>query len=429
MILVDDDVEPVAKRRLRVGYLHVPLILSYEADTPAGAWGQLVVIALAEFLGMTLWFSATAVTPALSRELQMSATEASWLTMAVQGGFVVGTLLAAFVNLADLVQGRRLVCAGAVSGAIANAAVLVAPGAWPAIGLRFLTGVALAAVYPPAMKMAASWFVSRRGLALGLLIGALTLGKAVPYLMTTVFGDRWQLTLLVASGLSLLGALLVFLLARDGPFLAPSRAFDPHAIRRLLRIRGVRLAIAGYLGHMWELYAMWTWVGVFATASFAAAGLGSSASIAGSAAAFLAIGSGAAGCALAGYVADRMGKARVAVWALAMSAACAALTTAVFGTRPVWVFALVMLWGFTVVADSAQFSALVTEYAPPDQVGTALTFQTSIGFLLTMVTIDALPRVAGSFGWQYASLLLVPGPVAGALSMRALVRKPGPSPL
>ena len=174
---------------------------------------------------------------------------------------------------------------------------------------------------------------------------------------------------------------------------------------------------------------MWTWVGVFATASFAAAGLGPSASIAGSAAAFLAIGSGAAGCALAGYVADRMGKARVAVWALATSASCAALTPAVFGTRPVWVFALVMLWGFTVVADSAQFSALVTEYAPPDQVGTALTFQTSIGFLLTMVTIDALPRVAGSFGWQYASLLLVPGPVAGTLAMRALVRKPGPSPL
>jgi MFS family permease len=398
------------------------LILSHEADTPAGAWGQLVVIALAEFLGMTLWFSATAVTPALARELQMSAGEASWLTMAVQGGFVAGTLVAAFVNVADLVEGRKLVCLGAVAGAAANAAVLIAPGAWAAIGLRCLTGVALAAVYPPAMKMAAGWFVSRRGLALGLLIGALTLGKAVPYLMTTLFGSDWRLPVMVASGLSLAGGLVVFLLARDGPYLAPPRRFDPHAIGRLLRIRGVRLAIGGYLGHMWELYAMWTWVGVFATASFAAAGLGPAASTAGSAAAFLAIGSGAAGCAMAGYVADYAGKARVAGWSLAASAICAALTVGVFGARPAWVFALVMVWGFAVVADSAQFSALVSEYAPPDQVGTALTFQTSLGFLLTMVTIDALPRIAGLWGWQYASLLLVPGPVLGAVAMRRLSR-------
>jgi MFS family permease len=328
----------------------------------------------------------------------LSATEASWLTMAVQAGFVAGTLVAAFINIADLVQGRHLVCAGAVAGALANAAVLLAPGAWSAIGFRFLTGMALAAVYPPAMKMAASWFVSRRGLALGLLIGALTLGKAVPYLMTTLFGDRWQLPLLVASGLSLAGGLLALAVARDGPYLTPSRRFDPHAITRLLRIRGVRLA----------------------TASFAAAGLGPSAAAAGSVAAFLAIASGAAGCAVAGWLADRVGKARVAGWALATSAGCAALTLAVFGARPVWVFALVMLWGFSVVADSAQFSALVSDHAPPDQVGTALTFQTSLGFLLTMVTIDALPRVAGTWGWQYASLLLVPGPLAGALAMRAM---------
>ena len=217
---------------------------------------------------------------------------------------------------------------------------VAAPGAWPAIGL---TGLALAAVYPPAMKMAASWFVSQRGLALGLLIGALTLGKAVPHLMTTVFGDRWQLPLLVASGLSLIGGLP----ARRRPrrplpvAIAPVRS---HAIRRLLGIRGVRLAIAGYLGHMWEPDAMWTWVGVFATASFAAAGLGLAASTAGSAAAFLAIGSGAAGCALAGYAADRMGKARVAGWALVTSATCAASPRA-SSAHACCGFALVMIWG------------------------------------------------------------------------------------
>jgi MFS family permease len=176
----------------------------------------------------------------------------------------------------------------------------------------------------------------------------------------------------------------------------------------------------GYLGHMWELYAMWTWVGVFATASFVAAGLGPSATTAGSLAAFLAIGAGALGCGVAGALSDTLGKARVAGWSLVASAACATLTLVVYGRAPIWTFALVIVWGITVVADSAQFSALVSEYAPPTQVGTALTFQTSMGFLLTMITIDLLPRVAAAAGWQYAALLLVPGPLIGAVAMRRL---------
>lgn len=371
---------------------------------------------------MTLWFSATAVTPAMVREWHLSSVEAAWLTMAVQGGFVAGTLIAAFVNIADLVSARKLVCAGALAGALANALVVTAPGAWSLIALRLATGIALAAVYPPAMKMAASWFRTRRGFALGLLIGALTLGKAVPYLVTTLFGEEWRAAMLTSSALAAAGAVIMWSFGAEGPFAAPAARFDPQAIRRILAVRGARLAIVGYLGHMWELYAMWTWVGVFATASFVAAGLGPAATTAGSLAAFLAIGSGAAGCAMAGYYADTLGKARVARWALIGSAASALLTVAVYGKAPLWTFALVMVWGFTVVADSAQFSALVSEYAPADLVGTALTFQTSLGFLLTMVSIDALPRLAGAMSWQHASLLLVPGPVVGALAMRALER-------
>jgi MFS family permease len=380
------------------------------------------VIATAEFLGMTLWFSATAVTPLLAAELEMSPTQAAWLTMSVQGGFVAGTLGAALVNLADRVSARLLVCMGAVTGSVVNAAVLGAPGPWSVITLRFLTGVSLAAVYPPAMKIAASWFREGRGFALGLLIGALTLGKAVPYLITTVFGGDWRLPLLLVSGLGLAGGLVVVALARDGPYLTATAPFDPHAIRRILRIRGARLAILGYLGHMWELYAMWTWIGVFATASFVAAGLGPRSTTAGSLAAFLAIGSGAAGCALAGYWADAIGKARVAKWALVASAACSVLAVAAYGRMPALTFLLVMIWGFAVVADSAQFSALVSEHAPADHVGTALTLQTSLGFLLTMVTIDLLPRVASAVGWQYASLLLLPGPLLGAVAMGKLRR-------
>jgi MFS family permease len=287
------------------------------------------------------------------------------------------------------------------------------------IALRFVTGAALALVYPPGMKIAAGWFRDRRGFALGLLIGALTLGKAFPHLLTAVFGDRWHEPMLLVSGLAALGGVLVLAVVRDGPHVVATAPFDPHAIRKILASRGARLATFGYLGHMWELYAMWTWIAVLAAASFTASGLPNPGA-AGSIAAFLAIGSGAAGCAMAGYLADRLGKARVAMWAMLASAVCAALTSVAFGASPVWLYALVMVWGFAVVADSAQFSALVSEHAPREHIGTALTLQTCVGFLLTMVTIELMPRLAAVSSWRYASLLLVPGPLLGAWAMARL---------
>jgi MFS family permease len=380
---------------------------------------MLGVVSLAQFLGMTLWFSATAVTPLLVREFDIPPGHVAWLTMAVQAGFVAGTLVSALTNLADILNPRTLMCLGSLAGALANAAVIVAPGSTSVIALRFLTGASLALVYPPGMKVAAGWFRDRRGFALGLLIGALTLGKAFPHLLTALFGANWHEPMLLVSGLAATGGILVLAVVRDGPYVAATAPFDPHAIRKILASRGARLATFGYLGHMWELYAMWTWIGVLATASFAAAGL-ANASAAGSVAAFLAIGSGAAGCGMAGYLADRFGKARIAMWAMLGSAACAGLTVAAFGGSPIWLYALVMCWGFAVVADSAQFSALVSEHAPKEHIGTALTLQTCVGFLLTMVTIELMPRLAGAVGWQYASLLLVPGPLLGAWAMKRL---------
>ncbi len=377
---------------------------------------MLAVVSMAQFLGMTLWFSATAVTPLLARDFDIPAGQVAWLTMAVQAGFVAGTLVSALGNLADIFNARTLMCIGSLVGAIANAAVIVAPGSTSVIVLRFLTGASLALVYPPGMKIAAGWFRDQRGFALGLLIGALTLGKAFPHLLTSVFGDNWHQPMLLVSGLAASGGVMVLAIVRDGPYVAATAPFDPHAIRKILASRGARLATLGYLGHMWELYAMWTWIAVFAAASFTASGM-ANANAASSIAAFLAIGSGAAGCGLAGYLADRVGKARVAMSAMLVSAACAALTVVVYGGSPFWLYALVMVWGFSVVADSAQFSALVSEHAPKEHIGTALTLQTCVGFLLTMVTIELLPRLAESTSWQYASLLLVPGPLLGAWAM------------
>ena len=377
---------------------------------------MLGVVSLAQFLGMTLWFSATAVTPLLVREFDIAPGQAEWLTMAVQAGFVAGTLVSALGNLADIFNARTLMFIGSLVGAMANAAVIVAPGSTSVIALRFLTGASLALVYPPGMKIAAGWFRDQRGFALGLLIGALTLGKAFPHLLTALFGDNWHQPMLLVSGLAAIGGVMVLAIVRDGPYVAATAPFDPHAVRKVLASRGARLATLGYLGHMWELYAMWTWIAVFAAASFTASGM-TNAGAAGSVAAFLAIGSGAAGCGLAGYLADRLGKARIAMSAMLASAACAALTVVVYGGSPFWLYALVMVWGFSVVADSAQFSALVSEHAPKEHIGTALTLQTCVGFLLTMVTIELLPRLADYVSWQYASLLLVPGPLLGAWAM------------
>jgi MFS family permease len=382
---------------------------------------MLAALAVAEFFGMTLWFSATAVTPVLVTEFALSPERAAWLTMAVQAGFVVGTLASAVTNLADVLNARVLLFLGALAGAVTNAAVLWAPSGDAVIGLRFLTGVSLACVYPPGMKLAAGWFRDRRGLALGVLIGALTLGKAFPHLLTALYGSAWRDPMLLASGLALTGGLLVLVVVRDGPYVAATAPFDPHAVRRIFQSPGARMATLGYLGHMWELYAMWTWIAVLATASFTASGVTDPTAM-GSVAAFVAIASGAAGCVLAGWLGDRIGKAEIAMIAMAASAACAALTAIVFGASPFWFFVLAAVWGGAVVADSAQFSALVSEHSPREHVGTALTLQTCLGFLLTMVTIEALPRFAAAAGWRWAGLLLVPGPVLGIWAMRGFLR-------
>ncbi len=383
------------------------------------AWRMLVALAVAELLGMSLWFSATAVTPSLAATFALSNQETAWLTMAVQAGFVVGTLLTATLNLADAVNPRHLMTAGCLLGAAANAAVFAVTGPYALLASRLATGAALAWVYPPAMKIAAGWFRMRRGFALGVLVGALTLGKATPHLLTGLFGQAWQTPIVWTSLLAVVGALVALLVVRDGPLVPATAPFSLTAVGRAFAVRDVRVVTLGYLGHMWELYAMWAWIAVFAGASLVASGVDAPGAHA-SFVAFVAIGSGALGCALAGRVADVWGKARVARQAMLVSGVCCLATAAVYGRHPAWLYLLVMVWGFSVVADSAQFSALVSERAPVDVVGTALTLQTSLGFLLTMASIDLLPRLATSVGWQYAAWLLALGPLGGLIAMSRL---------
>ncbi|HXE56904.1 MAG TPA: MFS transporter [Gemmatimonadales bacterium] len=388
---------------------------------------MLGLLAGAELLAMSLWFTGSAVAPELAARWSLEPAEAAWFTGIVQLGFVAGTAVAAVLNLADLLPARRYFTLAALAGAAANAALAFVPGFGGALAVRFLTGFFLAGVYPPAMKMIATWFRGARGLAIGTIVGALTVGKAMPYLARAVPGARVEDIVLAASVGALVAAGVVAVGYRDGPFPFARRPFSWGLAVAVARHRETRLAIGGYLGHMWELYAMWTWVGGFVAASAAsraAAGAGGGAIAASGLElfGFGAIAVGGLGCVWGGWAASRVGYERVAMGAMAASGACAAATALLFGASP-WLLAPVLLvWGFFVVADSAQFSALVTEVAPSHAVGTALTLQTSLGFLLTLATIHGVPLAAEAFGWRWAFPGLAIGPALGILAIRRLRR-------
>ena len=396
-----------------------------EPDRAPGRWSMLALIALAELLGMAVWFAATAVAPELREQWGLTPAQSGWLTSVVQLGFVAGTLGAAALNVADLFPSRAYFATSAVLAAGANGALLLAGGYGPALVLRFLTGFFLAGVYPPAMKMASTWFRSGRGLAIGTVVGALTVGKALPYLIDAVGGVRMAPVVLGTSAAALAAAALVAAGYRDGPFAFPRRPFSWRLVGEVARLRDLRLVTAGYLGHMWELYCFWAWIAAFLAASAAArAAAGQPAPGAESVAllAFLIIACGGIACVLGGQIADRVGRERLVMGALAVSGGCALVVGFAFA-KSFWLLVpIAAVWGMAVIADSAQFSALVTELAPSHAVGTALTLQTSLGFLLTTVTIQMVPHLVGWVGWQWAFPALALGPLAGIAAIGRLAR-------
>ena len=367
---------------------------------------------------MGLWFGVSAVAPQIAAEWGLDESTTAWLTLAVQLGFVAGTLLSATLNLPDVMRPRTLFAICALLGAIANALLAFAVHeVAAAIALRFLTGVFLAGVYPPGMKIIATWFKTGRGLALGVLIGALTLGKASPYLVNAFGAEDWRVNAGVASIGAVLASVIVLRFVGEGPYALPNQPFDITQITRVFANRGVRLANFGYFGHMWELYAMWAWAPVMIRASVALSG--DSPRLA-EAASFAVIGAGAIGCVAAGWIADRIGRAVVAASAMAVSGACCILIGFLYGKAPLVLLAVAAIWGATVVADSAQFSALVTEYADPRYIGTALTLQTCIGFLITTISIRMMPVLVERVGWEWAFAFLAPGPLLGIMAMMRL---------
>lgn len=409
----------------------MPVSVATDARQETSSRRVLFLLSLAELLAMSLWFTGTAVLPQVTQMWPRGLALASWLTVAVQIGFAIGAFAFALFNIPDIFSPIAVLIFSSIAAAAANAGfAFVATHPLPAILLRGATGFFLAGVYPLGMKILAGWFQKGRGLALGVMIGALTVGSAVPHGVNSLGGISWRAVVLLGSAQALVGALVVGLGVREGPFAMPKSQLDLSQIGEIVRNRPLRLANLGYLGHMWELYSMWGWFAVILQAAThwtrPQYELGTA----------IVIAIGAVGCIWAGVVSDRLQmaadsariaqRARVTIIAMAVSAACC-LAAALFFHSAVLLLLIALVWGISVIADSAQFSAIISEVAQKSYMGTALTLQTSLGFLLTAFVIRLMAGIASKFGWQIAVASMALGPLLGIWAMSGLMAKPNPA--
>jgi MFS family permease len=404
----------------------------------------LFLLSAAELLAMSLWFTGTAVLPQVTRIWHSDIALSSWLTIAVQIGFAIGALSFALFNIPDVFSPVSVLVVSSLAAAAANAGfAFAAVHPIPAILLRGATGFFLAGVYPTGMKIIAGWFQQGRGLALGIMIGALTLGSALPHGVNSFYSISWRGVVLIGSGFAVLAAIIVATSVHQGPFAMPQSRLDLSQIGEIVKNRRLRLANLGYLGHMWELYSMWGWIAVILAAAAHWSRSGVELGTAG------VIGIGAVGCVWAGVASDRLpasatragtaldgtaGKsdferisqrARVTIIAMSASAACCVAAALVFHS-PLGLLLVALLWGIAVIADSAQFSAIISEVSQKSYMGTALTLQTALGFLLTAIVIRLMAAIGDTYGWQIALASMAVGPLLGIWAMTGLMRRQEP---
>ncbi|MCL1703474.1 MFS transporter [Lysinibacillus sp. Bpr_S20] len=379
-----------------------------------GSWRALVWIGLSELCALSLWFSASVIAPELIEIWNISPNSEAWLSASIPIGFVIGSLFSSYFGVADRFNPRKVFAISVFLGALLNGLLIFVHYAFLGILLRVLTGITLAGVYPIAVKILSQWFPKKRGFAIGILIAALTIGSSLPHFVIMFFSSlNWKVVIISTSVLALLSAIMVTSILEDAPIEANKSPFSLKLIKKVVMNKPVMLANYGYFGHMWELYAMWTWLPAFLTASFLAyspdtphwfIALSS----------FISIGiAGGIGCVIGGLISDKIGRANLTIISMVISAICSIAIGFTFG-QYIWLTLIIsMVWGMSVISDSAQFSAAVSEIAEVDYVGTALTFQMCIGFLFTIFSINLVPVIQRIVGWEWVFTLLAIGPILG----------------
>jgi len=384
----------------------------------------LPVIIFSQFTGTSLWFAGNAVVLDLQRDWGLAEQSVGYITAAVQLGFISGTLVFAYLAIADRFSARRVFFTCSLAGALANLVVLAAPqGLAGLLLLRFATGFFLAGIYPVGMKIAAGWYEQGLGRALGYLVGALVLGTAFPHLIRASGAELpWQQVMIAVSVLAAAGGVLMLAFVPDGPYLPKGSAFNPRSLAIIFRSRLFRASAFGYFGHMWELYSLWAFIPIWLLAYSKTSGIILNVPLW----SFLVIGAGFFGCAVGGMIATKVGSAKVAAIQLTVSGICCLMSPLFFGSSFTLFIIFLLIWGITVVGDSPQFSALNAKNAPREYVGSALTIANSIGFLITVFSIQLVNSLLPLMGPQFIFWLLVPGPLVGLWMLKPLLEnKPG----
>ncbi|MGY8986127.1 MAG: MFS transporter [Sphingomonadales bacterium] len=389
-------------------------------------WGSITLISIAQVLSLSLWFSATATIPSLQQNFEISSIQTSFLSSFVTIGFIIGTIISALFGLADLFPPKKFFIISTIFASLINICFLFVDPSGPiALLIRFLTGVSIAGIYPIGIKMVVTWTKGDTGFLVGLLVGALTLGSATPHLINGLGGLNWEFTIKATTLAALLSAPIIYI-SKLGPEITKAPPFNPKAFLGFWRNKPLRLANFGYFGHMWELYAMWIWIGSFMFShyqiiwpgdiktSYLMAGLTT----------FLIIGSGSLGCLLGGYFADKHGRTIITMGAMLISGTCALTIGFFFGGNPIFLFIVALVWGISIVADSAQFSSAVVELSEPEWRGTMLTIQTCVGFSITLISIHIIPIMVNWVGWSFAFMILAPGAYLGVWAMYSLRKHP-----
>ena len=399
----------------------IDMLLEPEKTNP---FFVLALISICLIGALGTWFSATVILPELTLRTQLGESQQVWLTNAVQLGFVLGAVLIAFFNLSDSMSLTVLIALSCTLAALANLLLLWTDTPFGSITLRLITGAALSGVYPPVVKLIATWFQKGRGIAMGIIIGALTVGSAMPHLFRAIAAEaNWMFVIWASSLTTFLAGLIFLFFMSEGPFAFARTRFDPLQIIQVLRSKPLTLVNIGYVGHMWELYAMWAWILTFARfsqQSFEVFPFGTPEYFS-----FFIISVGAIGCVIAGRLSDVYGRCYTTAILMLVSGVCAFSIGFLVEISPLLFTAVALLWGMTIVADSGQFSTAVTELSEPHLVGTALTFQMALGFGVTVIAVWLVPIAAqwlGSFRWAF--LFLVPGPFIGAIAMLSLRQRP-----